>query len=213
MTHQEQQEDMNLRRAVGKLPEYSPSDDLWLDIENLLNREDREQEKLTFALSQLPNYQAPALIWEAIELELPKAKSEAKIITMPIKRWAAAAAMIGFLSTVGLWWYSTKSQEDSINYSYSTEKIDTETLQNNQNRNSEDEQAFAMVEQICQEQAFICEQPSVKKLKTELDELNESYQEIKEALGSFGTDEDLQQQLLAIEQERTEVLKKIMTEI
>jgi hypothetical protein len=36
---------------------------------------------------------------------------------------------------------------------------------------------------------------------------------MKEALGAYNDDTDLQQQLLSIEQERTEVLKKIMTEI
>ena len=210
MNHQEQ-EDMNLRRAVRSLPEYSPSDDLWLDIENLLNREDKEQAKLTQALAKLPTYQAPAMIWDNIEASLPEVKKEVKIFTL--KSWAAAAAMIGFVAIVGLWWYSNKSQEDSLSYSYGTEKIDTTVLNNNQVANIEDEQAFAMVEQICQEKAFVCEQPNVKKLKNELEELNIAYQELKEALGAYGTDGDLQQRLFAIEQERTEVLKKIMTEI
>jgi hypothetical protein len=209
--NQQDIEDMNLRRAIRTLPEYSPSDDVWLDIVNLLDKEDREQAKLTAALQALPQYEAPSMMWAAIESELPKAKQEAKIFTIG-RRWAAAASLVGVVAT-GLWWYSAQRAVDSVTYTYSTEKVDAETLANNQKVNEDDEQAFEMVNQICEQQSFICEQPEIKKLRTELDELNKARNEMKEALGAYNDDTDLQQQLLSIEQERTEVLKKIMTEI
>jgi hypothetical protein len=209
--NQQEIEDMNLHRAIRTLPEYSPSDDLWLDIINVLDKEDREQTKLSAALQRLPQYEAPAMTWAAIELDLPKAKQDAKIFSMG-RRWAAAASIVGIIGS-GLWWYSAQRAVDSVTYAYSTEKVDSETLANNQKTHEEDEQAFAMVNQICEQQAFVCEQPEVKKLRSELDELNQAYAEIKEALGAYSDDSDLQQRLLSIEQERTEVLKKIMTEI
>jgi hypothetical protein len=208
--NQQEIEDMNLRKAVRTLPHYSPSDDIWLDIQNLLDKEDREQQKLSTALLRLPIYEAPAIAWQTIVNDLPEAKSEAKIFSM--RRWAAAAAMIGVIAT-GAWWFTTQRAVDRVAYTYSTQQVDSETLINNQKVNDEDEQAFAMVNQICEQQAFVCEQPEVKKLRTELDELNKAYTEIKDALGQYSDDSDLQQQLLSLEQERTEVLKKIMTEI
>lgn len=208
--NQQEIEDMNLRKAVKTLPTYSPADDIWLDIQNLLDKEDREQQKLTAALQRLPTYEAPAMTWQSIANDLPKAKSEAKVFTM--RRWAAAAATIGVIAT-GAWWFNTQRAVDSIAYTYSTTQVDVETLANNQKVNEEDEQAFAMVNQICEQQVFVCDQPEVKKLRSELDELNKAYAEIKDALGQYSDDVDLQQQLLSLEQERTEVLKKIMTEI
>lgn len=203
-------EDMNLRNALQKLPQYAPPIDTWLDIERTLNQEQREQQKLSAALELLPTYTAPDFVWEQIAPQLPTpTKQEAKVFS--IARWAAAAAMIGFISTIGLWWYSTRTTPDSIAYSYSTETVDESTLA--MNNTGDDEKAFAMVDEICQQQSFICEQPNVKALKSQLDELNVAYSSLKEAIGSYGTDETLHQQLMAVEQERTEILKQIMEQI
>lgn len=206
----QEEEDMKLHQAIKLLPNYSPSDDVWLDIMNYLDKEERENAKLIDAVAKLPQYEASGLLWDAIEAELPK--QEAKVVSIfSIARMAMAAALIGFIATVGLWWSVANNNKDSITYSYSTEQAVDSAL--NVNFEAEDEQAFAQVNQICEQQSFICEQPAIKKLRSELDDLNDARNQIKEALGSFGTDESLQQQLLAIEQERTDVLKKIMDQI
>lgn len=205
-----QEEDMKLHFAVKSLPSYNPSDDVWLDIVNHLDKEEREQAKINDAILRLPQYEAPPILWEAIEAQLPK--QEAKVVgILSIGRMAMAAAVIGFAATLTLWWYASDNQKDSITYSYSTEQQNVTANFNAYEAN--DEQAFAQVAQICEEQSFVCEQPIVKQLREELDNLNEARNQIKEALGAFGSDEDLQQQLLAIEQERTDVLKKIMDKI
>jgi hypothetical protein len=209
--NQQEIEDMNLRRAVRGLPEYSPPTDVWLDIENMLNREDREQRKLQEALSLLPSYEAPPMVWQDIVTALEQKPQQAKVFS--ITRLAIAAASVGFIATVGLWWYAMQRPSETLSYSFKTEKIDDAVLNHNQNINSEDEQAFEMVNQICAEKTFVCEQPQVQKLRNELDELNKAQTDLKDAIGLYGTDEDLQQQLLHVEQERTEVLKKIMSEI
>lgn len=209
----QEEEDMKLHRAVKSLPQYSPSDDVWLDIMNFLDKEEREQTKLIDAVVKLPQYEAPAMLWDVIETQLPK--HEAKVVSIfSIARMAMAAAVIGFAATLTLFWYASENQKDSISYSYSTEQIENNAgLSANTSIEAEDEQTFAQVAQICEQQSFICEQPVVKQLRSELEELNDARNQLKEALGAYGSDEDIQQQLLAIEQERTDVLKKIMDQI
>jgi hypothetical protein len=209
--NQQEIEDMNLRRAIRALPEYSPPTDVWLDIENMLNHEDKEQHKLQNALSLLPHYEAPPMVWQHIEIMLEQKPLQAKVFS--ITRLAIAAASLGFIATVGLWWYAVQRPSESLSYSFRVEQVEDAVLNRNQNINSEDEKAFDMVNQICAEKTFVCEQPEIQKLRNELDELNKAHTDLKDAIGLYGTDTDLQQQLLHVEQERTEILKKIMSEI
>jgi hypothetical protein len=211
MNFQEEEENMKLHQAVKKLPSYSPTDDVWLDILNQMNKEDLEQAKLSAVLAKLPQHEAPAMLWDAIEVQLPQTATKVLSI-FSIARMAAAAALLGFAATLTLWWLATENQKDSVAYHYTTEQYDT-TFKSVALTATEDELAFAQVAQICEQQAFLCEQAEIKQLRNTLEELNQARNELKEVLGEYDTDETLQQQLLAIEQERTDVLKKIMDQI
>lgn len=211
MQTNQNQEDMKLKQALHKLPEYSPSDDIWLDIVGGIIREDHANAQLQQAIVSLPTYEAPALVWNNIQAQLPATQRQGRVIPM-IQRWAAAAALVGAMALVATWWYGSRNA-DSIAYHNSTEVVNDTFLKQNQELQAEDEMAFAKVTEICEQQAFICEQPQVKRLKSELDELNDARNSLKDAIGGYGTEEDLQQQLLAIEQQRTDILKQIMAEI
>jgi hypothetical protein len=202
-------EALKLRNALQGLKQYEPSTMVWQNIDSVLQNIDNEDIKLKNALKTLPQHEPPAVIWMKIMQELPVRRT-AILRVISDTRLAAAAAMIGLILTLGVLYYANQPAKDSIELAYTKEVVDDEILKNNTTINAEDEQAFAMVEDICQQQSFICEQPEVKTLKNELDELNSACSELKEAIGQYGTDATLLQQLSSIEQERTEVLKKII---
>ena len=206
-----EQEDIKLRKALKSLQEYSPSNALWPTIANILDESDTEQNKLQIALSRLPIYEPASTIWGAIEKEIQPTPKYGRVFYL--KTFAAAASFLALLFAGSIWYQIQSSSKDSTSYSYYTEKTDEAIITINSKENQEDEAAFALVNEICEKQAFICEQPQVKLLKSELDELNHAHAALKEAIGSYGSDIELRQQLSQIELDRTEILKKIMNEI
>ncbi len=204
-----EQESLKLQNALQRLKQYEPSGQVWQNVDTTLQSIENEDIKLKNALKKLRQYEPPPVVFMKIIQELP-ARRTGILRVISDTRLAAAAAMIGLIMTLGILYYANKPSQDSIELAFTKEVVDDEILKNNAKIDAEDEQAFAMVEDICQKQSFICEQPEVKTLKSELDELNSAYSELKEAIGQYGADATLLQQLSSIEQERTEVLKKII---
>ncbi len=212
----ENQEDP-LQEALKKLPIYAAPSFVWSSIEEKL--EDSEQEKKAYdnEIKQLPIYSPPMSLWDGIEQELDSTPKNVRIL-QPVfglntwQKYAIAALFMGCLLTFGVVFYQNANSvgNEKITIAYSEEKYDPTPIKEDWD---EDEAAFAKVEEICQQQAFICEQPEVKTLKSELDELNEAKQSLKNALGQYGTDETVVAELVAVEKERTAVLKKIMEKI
>lgn len=79
--------------------------------------------------------------------------------------------------------------------------------------NAPEDAAFALLDAYCKEQLSICEQPSIKALKSELDELTEAKTALQAAIGQYADDPELVAQLVQIERERSVLLQKIMQSI
>ena len=79
--------------------------------------------------------------------------------------------------------------------------------------NAPEDAAFALLDAYCKEQLSICEQPSIKALKSELDELTEAKTALQAAIGQYADDPELVAQLVQIERERSFLLQKIMQSI
>ncbi len=210
-------EQVKLKNALLNLKQYEPFASTWINVNDVLNEADEEDKKLKNALQKLKQYEPPAATWLKILQELPALQEPQRrgiVQLFPKIRLQIAASVFGAMLMVGAYFYVTKTPADGISeVVYSQEMVDDELLKANAAINTEDENAFAMIDEICTQRAFVCEQPEVKNLKSTLDELNAAHSELKDAIGNYGTDNDLQQKLQAIDMERTEVLKKIMTYI
>jgi hypothetical protein len=79
--------------------------------------------------------------------------------------------------------------------------------------NAPEDAAFALLDAYCKEQLSICEQPNIKALKSELDELTEAKTALQSAIGQYADDPELVAQLVQIERERSVLLQKIMQSI
>jgi hypothetical protein len=204
--------DLNLQKALQELPQHRPPDDCWQGIAALLDSENSSDSDLRNSLSKLPEYSAPEIIWDRIAADLPSVKNDTQIFTM--RRMALAASFIGIIVIFGITYNNSKLTNDSVTYSYSTEQyVPANTTFLAAGAMKVDQDAFEKVKMICQAQPIVCEQPHVQALQSELDELEQATSSIKEALGEFDDESELRQQLLQLEQEKTEVLKKIIAEI
>ena len=210
-------EQVKLKNALLNLKQYEPLASTWINVNDVLNEADEEDKKLKNALQKLKQYEPPAATWSKILQELPALQEPQRrgiVQLFPKIRLQIAASVFGAMLMLGAYFYIIKTPADGISaIVYSQETVDDELLKANAAINTEDENAFAMIDEICTQRAFVCEQPEVKNLKSTLDELNAAHSELKDAIGNYGTDSDLQQKLQAIDMERTEVLKKIMTYI
>lgn len=90
-----------LHQAIGQLPEYEPSGQLWEDIREDLDRLQSDKQ-LRAAINQLPSYSPDSALWEEIAAELEKEPKEKTVSIRPFNRWRAAAAGIAALVVAGL---------------------------------------------------------------------------------------------------------------
>ena len=86
------------------------------------------------------------------------------------------------------------------------EKVDEQLLAQLQH---DDNMEFEQVLKLCDNMEFICTRPRVSKLKADLLELNNAKQQLKQALGEYGTEVYLINQLKAIEFEQTRLIKQL----
>lgn len=206
-----------LKAALQKLPSYQPKGRLWDAIDMELTAAEHDA-NLQIGLSRLPQHQAPDAIWQDIESALDKDQQSAvehvstpekykKAKVFSITRWAAAAGI--FLTfAAGAWLLKdTFAEREIVSVSYSEEQAVASFLTVNW---EEDEDAFAVVDELCRMNANLCNQEDFKILTEELTELNEAREQIKAAMEQYGNDPELIAQLTTVEHDRTDLLKDII---
>ena len=197
-----------LRDALEDLPSYAAPDGIWAKLEEELNQEAKDA-PLQVALRGLPTYEPPAAVWDQIETQLPST-GKLRVLRSSNMRWIGlAAAAVALLLLARPFWQSTSSQ--AIAYettvSYRTETVDARLLDRDW---TDDEQAFAQVDELCERHPFLCKLQDITDMRTELQELTQAKEALQTALGSFGTDQHLLKQMTKIELERTQLLKKLL---
>lgn len=205
----EEKNKSTLDQAIRQLKDYEAPQRTWDGIELELDKVDA-LEQLEKGLNGLPKYKAPASIWDQIEneLEAPVEQKQAVLRSIPWRKIAAAAAMVGVLLTSLNWWMN--SNEESILYSYSKETVDDRLELSDWD---DDEEAFDMVKEFCEIQKLVCEEPEFKNLRGELEELNEARETLVMAMENYGSDAEMIAQLTEVELERSNVLKRIIEKI
>ncbi len=195
-----------LVEALSSLKEHQPPDDLWMKIEDEISGE-RADHIPSALLKSLPQYEPPANVWDRIEQQL-SAPAKGKLVAMRWKQALAVAASLALL-LVAYWQLNKTStiQPDNVTISYSEETVDPLLLEHDWD---EDEEVFQEYLAICEGKKYICEQPEFRQMQQELEELTSAKEELKEAVGAFGSDPELITQIKEIELERTGILKKMM---
>lgn len=190
-----------LIEGLQNLPNYKAPDSVWDGISNKLNQDP----VLAEALSKLPTYSAPDRVWNAIEGELHK----------PVKRInlnfisRMAAALLFLIVAIAAIQNLLKSSGDplaKLDVQIQEEKVNEKLLAQLQH---DDNMEFEQVLKLCDNMEFICTRPRVSKLKADLLELNNAKQQLKQALGEYGTEVYLINQLKAIEFEQTKLIKQL----
>lgn len=195
-----------LIEGLQKLPEYKAPDFVWDKINHDLARDP----KLSKAIKELPTHQAPDHIWTNIEKTINR---KPKFIQLGgIKRIAAAIAVLVVVSIGVNFLINSSSTDpfDSLEVSISEETVDDAILSANER---EDEQDIERLLSLCSNMEFICTRPRVSKLKNDLLELSQAKKLLKEALGEFGTEVYLIQQLKDIEIEQSNLIKELTKQL
>ena len=211
-----------LQSAIVDLPQYKAPQATWEHI--LPTLESEEDAVLKSAIAKLPQYNAPTHIWDSIVQNLDNVQQNVtdnrylSVRKSTVYRFAAAAVMLGFILTSALWYIQNLPEANTSVVAYQeTTKTTTEQSvpisEPIKIAAVENENKVEKVNKFCEKQAIVCEQPDFQNLKSQLEELTEAKKELQNAIGEFNTDENLVAQLSDIEEERGEILKKLMTKI
>jgi hypothetical protein len=177
------------------LPEYSPSNEIWHQIEAKLN-----DEILQKSIERMPVYEPEEKVWQEIEQQLSP-----KIIGFkPLKRASVAAVLVLFFGFYFLYNFDNQALV------YSEENIDQSVLLNPAD---DSDKQYEQIIAFCKTQTYVCENPDFKTLKTELDELQIASNRLKEAIGQYNTEAQLTEQLTDLEQQKTIILRKMALKI
>ena len=192
-----------LKKALKNLPIHEAPENIWNRIESELGRE-ADDSPLSEALAKLPVHQPSEKVWENIAKELPANQSRFKIYRNVMGIAASIAVLLGCL-----FWLNAPDG-NKVEYAYSEEMMDEKLQVDNI---EDDEDAFAMIEEICESKSYLCDFTDFNNLRNELTELTEAKVELQSAIGEYNTNPELMAELNDIEMERTVVFKRLLAMI
>lgn len=195
-----------LKNAIGQLPRYAPKASAWQGIERQLDADSAEA-TLQDAIQQLPSYAPPATVWEQIEADLNQPVISRLRVSKTTWISIAAATVIAVVSLV-FWLNQTPDPEEYVQLIYA------EAQQNAINADwDDDETVIENVAKAYAQRASFLHNEQSETLLSDLEELNEAKAEIQNMMKKYGRDANLVQNIIEIERERTEIVKKMAQEI
>lgn len=185
-----------LQKALQKLPEYSPGEELWERMEISLHAD-----PLNYIIHKLNKIEPPHSIWEHIDKELA---IRGKYSTIKLwAKWSLAAAAILVLGVVIV--VAVKSNHKDL--AYSEELLLNEDVTRWQDDNAVVAQTLTL---ICEAKPEVCRSTEFKKMKKELEFLDQSKQAVVKQLNQYNNDPELNIKLTKIELEQTEIINQMV---
>lgn len=191
----ENNKEYHLKKAIKQLPDYQPNDMVWSSIIAAMEFDTFLEKNV----AQLPQYEPNPQVWENIATQLPV--KNRRIISW---RWVSIAATFAML-LIALGIYQQQQPKFA--------------LQNNIEEHipallvadwDEEAASYALVEDLCKQYPFFCEQEIVQIIKTEITELNIAKLEIEQAMAQYGKQTVFIHQMKKIEQSRATALKQLV---
>lgn len=190
----------NLKKALNLLPAYEPEPEVWKRLNLLLNRS-----LFSRKLSQLSEYEPPRNTWEkiSIELDLREKSSGKKKNIIRLARWSLVAAMfiLGFII------YREAANTSGSKFTYSEEIV---SVYEATDWNEDEKEIRKVLTKLCEEHPVVCNNPEFIKMNNDLKYLDQSKQDILNQLNRYETNTRLDQLLVDIELERTELIKSMI---
>jgi hypothetical protein len=194
-----------MNELLKNLQTYEPPETVWQAIETRL------------PLLEMPSYEPPMDIWNSIENQLVVAEKPVKRLILSLRGtwqlrgvkndyWFAAAASCALLIVVSIVFFN-KNKITETRITVTTEILDNQLLKQDWQDADKD---FAMVEEFCKTAVKPCEEPEFQNLKNELDELNKAKEDLKNALNTYNSNPDMVAELSKLENERSDILKKMI---
>lgn len=198
----------NLKKSLEDLPDYEPKGDLWGVIENNLSTS-RSNKILSEGIAGLPEYTPSEGVWQTIESNLGEAGRTAELRSLSPGRLAIAASVL-FL--IGAFYFTAKGAlEGTSTVEYAEEIVEDVLLE--RDWGNEDDDAFNQILALCEMQSYACTQPVFQSLKAELDELTDARDMLRAAIGEYGTEIELLQELKEVEMLRTDIIKQLAEQV
>ena len=185
-----------LRRAIGRLPQYDPPGRVWSALD--------QEASLRETIDRLPTYEPSEMVWETIEEQLP-GTVKTGITRFIYWRPLMAAASVLLLVWVG-WNRWNAETNERISTHYHTEVRDETLLDEDWNTA---ERMFVEVVQEVEAKSFLAMNSTIRELRSELQTLNAAKTEVEAAMERLGRDAAMIRQLASIEQQRSDVLKRM----
>lgn len=204
----------HLSQAVRELPHYAPPPVIWDQIEAQLPPQRGLQARwspriwmaaaaallLLLAATRwllTPQPVAPEPV-VALQETLPKAPAEALIPETPTTKPIATKPVSPARA-------KTPAPQETVTVAQET--VDSRLMEACR---ESDNDALALIDGLCREQAPVCDLPEFKTLKTELDELTLAEHELREAIGQYADDPELVAELVRLERARDAVLQQLV---
>lgn len=184
-----------LRTALHKLPEYLPGEELWENMEKSLHV------KSIIGIQKLSKIEPPQSIWQRIDKELAIRDKYAKIKLWA--KWSLASAAILVLGAVIV----VAVQSNHKHLAYSEELLLNEDVTRWQDDDAVVAQTLSL---ICEAKPEVCRSTEFKKMKKELEFLDQSKQAVVKQLNQYNKDPELKIKLTKIELEQTEIINQMV---
>ncbi|MCE7060695.1 hypothetical protein [Dyadobacter sp. CY343] len=178
-----------LKKALAKLPGYTPAPVAWLAICERL-----EEAPLQHAITQLPGHEPDEKLWELIERKAPGRK---RIFHWP---YAAAVLLAGF---IGIWIWRVNRQPAVF---YSQIEID-QRLQAHDVLDTDVQ--YEKLKAYCETETPVCNTGEYKQLSAEFENLHAASAQLQEVIGQYNTEPELVKQLNSIEKQKAAILNEM----
>lgn len=188
-----------LQKALQKLPEYAPGEELWEKMETSLI-----EDPFNYIIPKLNKIEPPHSIWERIDHDLAFREKYSNIKLWA--KWSIAAAAMIILGVIMF---------NIVNKNYEHKKYAEELLSHKDAFHWQDDDAIVAqtLSLICEAKPEVCRSPEFKKMKKELEYLDQSKQAVVKQLNKHNTDPELNLKLTRIELEQTEIINQMVASV